>query len=739
MVALILALGLLSPSAVRGHAELVASEPAANASLPTAPDTLGLEFSEAIDPATASVRLLDAQQHEVNGLGELTANAAATHAEIALPELEAGVYTVDYTVVSAVDGHVTAGIFAFLVDPTGTAPAPALAPSSESPSADGLTIAARWLALVGALVLFGVALFWLASCGPHPVPWAMIAGAAFTAFGGLVIYLTLAARSIAGVAAGEHGGHSGAEFPLDFAAPFGWTPFAIAMRVALAGTLLSFLLAAGRAISVDEGLRRGRLLDRRLDRLLLAGVLVAAGAVLLGSSFSAHAASLGGPPFAALDWLHLVSVAAWLGALPGVAALAVVARRARSPVRATIGTALRRHTRVALVAAPAVAITGIANSPLVIGQTRELLASGYGNLVLAKALLFSVAIALGSANHLLLRHGATRRTTALIAAEVSVAAIAVLVAAAMVTLQPAASRVPVLSSTAISAAHLYGTAGPSSVHLAMNLPTPGTQRFQAAITDTETGIPRDDIQKVFLVLEPPSGAELPEERVELDAQPEPGIYGARGAYTPIVGDWLLDVVIRRRGELDESTTFELPVVEPQPAQLAPPPDTGIDVPSPLRALWTVLPDGPLAWVPTLALLTAAAGLAALHRNAPLRLLLIALALVAGVGAGSQATVTIANAPPSDAAIAENPIEAGPESIAAGRRLYLANCTSCHGRDPAPAGRLGAAIARSSDGELAHLIANGMAGTRMPAFAGTLSEKDRWNLINYLHALSPSAR
>jgi mono/diheme cytochrome c family protein len=39
----------------------------------------------------------------------------------------------------------------------------------------------------------------------------------------------------------------------------------------------------------------------------------------------------------------------------------------------------------------------------------------------------------------------------------------------------------------------------------------------------------------------------------------------------------------------------------------------------------------------------------------------------------------------------------------------------------------------TDGELAYLIASGTVATRMPAFSITLSENDRWDLVNYLRA------
>jgi mono/diheme cytochrome c family protein len=42
-----------------------------------------------------------------------------------------------------------------------------------------------------------------------------------------------------------------------------------------------------------------------------------------------------------------------------------------------------------------------------------------------------------------------------------------------------------------------------------------------------------------------------------------------------------------------------------------------------------------------------------------------------------------------------------------------------------------AVVRLSSRELEYRIANGMAGTPMPPFIGTLSEPERWDLVAYL--------
>lgn len=763
-------LWLLLPGPVAAHAELVSSTPAANASLKNAPSELSMTFTEPIDSATASVQLLDQNQTVIEGVGGVEAPGDGTIATVSLPVLDPGVYTVSYRVTSATDGHVTSGIFAFQIDPTGTVPAPTGTASSSSSSSDPATVAARWVALVAALLLFGTALFWLASARPAMgstgmadlggrAVWAVLGGLGALTVAALAIYLTLAAQPFTGEAAAAAGGHAAHElaassgFPLDFAAPFGSTPFAWAMRLALASGSLAFLVTTGRFFFADAAARHGQPPRPWAVPLLLA-IAAAAALSLAGSSLAGHASSLGGPLFALFDWLHLLAVGAWLGTIPGLMLLARLARGEHR--RETVIDALRRHSRVALVAAPVVALTGLANSPIVLGDSRDLVASGYGDLLIAKALLFSVAVAIGSANFFLVKRGVVRRTLQLVLGEVLIGALAVVVAATMVTIQPAASRVAVLSTSAIGTIHLYGAAGPVSVHAAISLPSPGEQQYQLSVADAASGAYLTDVQKVFMLFTPPADSNLPAERIELKALPPPGLWSVDGAYTPIVGDWTLGVIVRREGQRDVSTSFALPVQQPLPPQRVPPPDDGIQVPAPVAALWLVLPSGTPGWLLLIGLLLIVAALAVLDRRrqragrprrswtTPLRLAAIVLLLVAALGVGSRAVVEAANAAPG--ILATNPIAADLESSTRGSSLYLANCANCHGADgngngptaadllPAP-GALSPIIRSSSDGELAHVITTGVSGTAMPAFATSLSENDRWDLVNYLRALS----
>lgn len=117
---------------------------------------------------------------------------------------------------------------------------------------------------------------------------------------------------------------------------------------------------------------------------------------------------------------------------------------------------------------------------------------------------------------------------------------------------------------------------------------------------------------------------------------------------------------------------------------------------------------------------------------------------------------------SSAAIALPPlaIEAYPEtylkptvpfdaiSISNGAQLFASQCISCHGpqgkgtqpvadpeaRDPTDL-LTQQHTAKYTVGNVFHQLTHGIPGTAMPGFSATLSEDDRWDLINFLHALS----
>lgn len=758
----------IAPATVLGHSELRSADPPPNATLVAPPERFRLDFSEPVDPDT----LLFAVRHR--GSAEPVALAAPVieddgrRVSLAAPRLEPGVYEVEYRAVSVTDGHVIAGKYAFQIDPAGTAPPLTEAPVSGSINAGLPTVLARWVALAAALALFGTAVFWLVSGRPalrelgvetHRLGvWRLLTAAAFLAFGGLGVFLGFAAAGLStgsGEAPHEH-------FALDFAGPFGWTPFAIAMRVVEITTFTALLIASAW-FTAREDFRRNAakpateaVTGRRwtTEDLALGGILALGALALSGFSFGGHAASLGGTVSAVVDWLHLLAVGVWLGTLPALLLYLLVyarggARGGRAPLAVA---ALRRHSRLALVAGPAVALTGVANSSLVLGSTRDLVSTDYGNLLAAKLVLFSAAIALGAANFFLLRAGRPARVTRLVGAEAAIGLAAILVAAGLVTLVPPGGSTR-QTTAATQPAHLVARADAALLHAVV---TPGDQRTHVvdlAVLEPASGAYLTEIEGVSLLVRSTASrdpATLPVEATESPRQP--GLFRATVAAPAASGEWLLDVSVERAGRRPASATFEIPPAEgssARPAGQATSQPPGLLLAIASRAL-------PVGWGIAIAAASGGLILACLvlaHRVPSTaigwRRMLSAIrtaAVGSGVAAcllvGAQVFVGAANAAPAEAAALANPVEADAGSVARGRQSYLANCAACHGTDGAgdgplagelvrPPGSLASAIGGRSDGELHHTITNGLAGIEMPAFDTVLNDLERWDLVNYL--------
>ena len=88
------------------------------------------------------------------------------------------------------------------------------------------------------------------------------------------------------------------------------------------------------------------------------------------------------------------------------------------------------------------------------------------------------------------------------------------------------------------------------------------------------------------------------------------------------------------------------------------------------------------------------------------------------------------------------------SVANGATLFAANCVPCHGPQAKGNGVLAKTFAippvdlltephtaKHTAGDFFHWLTHGIPGTGMPAFVDKLSEEDRWDIVNFLHATS----
>jgi cbb3-type cytochrome c oxidase subunit III len=94
-------------------------------------------------------------------------------------------------------------------------------------------------------------------------------------------------------------------------------------------------------------------------------------------------------------------------------------------------------------------------------------------------------------------------------------------------------------------------------------------------------------------------------------------------------------------------------------------------------------------------------------------------------------------------VAAAPLDMSPEVIAVGEQLYHIACSSCHGAQGygtalAPALNNQVFLAETPDAAIQQIIAQGVTGTKMPAWGGRLAEADINALVAYLRSLETNA-
>jgi len=108
---LFLLMGIVTASA---HAQLVRAEPAAGGNLGKAPSEVTLHFSERLEGALSSVVVRDAAGKQVDKGNGTVDKKDRKVIRVSLPDLEPGVYKVEWRAVST-DTHKVTGDFTFKI------------------------------------------------------------------------------------------------------------------------------------------------------------------------------------------------------------------------------------------------------------------------------------------------------------------------------------------------------------------------------------------------------------------------------------------------------------------------------------------------------------------------------------------------------------------------------------------------------------------------------------------------
>jgi len=389
-IGLLLLLAVVAPGRATAHAVLLRSIPPTGQTLQRAPDQVQLLFSEPIDPAFSSVRVLDSSKQPVDrGDGGVDPNDDHQLSASLKPGLANGIYMVAWRSLSTIDVHPDEGQYALYIGvpvPTG-----ASATTASQITATPETTLGRWWFYLAASLFGGVLATWklVLSGALKDDVRATVRRRAYQliVLGGVLLVLGTLFMAVAQAAAA-------AGVPLNEAI----------------GRPLSDLLLRGRFASIwwpRLGLEVVSLLlvaIGGLEGMAAESALATLPAVLLTSSLTSHGAALPSGPAAgiAVDWLHIVGATAWVGGLISLAVLLpVIYRTVRSGTEsdsAAIPRLIRRFGRFALAASAIVVLSGVVQAGIEVGSWTGLLDTAYGELVLIKVGLLAAMLGLAVFN-----------------------------------------------------------------------------------------------------------------------------------------------------------------------------------------------------------------------------------------------------------------------------------------------------------------------------------------------------
>jgi copper transport protein len=742
------------PATAWAHANLDRADPAPGSQLDQSPTQLQLTFSEAVDGSFSRVQLLNTKGDAVDRGDSHVAPGDPQSLIVSVPDqLPNGVYTVAWRTLSAVDGHTVNGAFPLIIGPMPAEGLPVTAGATSSQAEFNIgTAVGRWWFSLAASAVFGILVSWqlilrplFGRSNPAALPLAAARARQITLISAIVLLVGTLFTAIAQAA-------NAADVPL-------WGVF---------GQPLVDLLSRGRFAALWWA--RLALVVIALAMLAWRGVrrwpgqvaLAATGLALVTSSLNSHGAALlsGAYLGVAVDWLHFVAVATWIGGLLSLALVMPTAIQASQSMGDRIlARAVGRFSNLALIAVLFIIATGTFQAWLEVGSWEGLIQTAYGLSVTAKIGLLALMLLFAAFNLLITRPGlaraaasnasaaassVARRFSLSVRTEIALGMVVLGVAAILTGISPARDQLARENSGDIS--------GPVDKQVNTN-----GLNARIQITPNALGINRVAVQ---LPGTDPSQVErvqltLTYLEQELGSQPivlsesstAPDTWETTTPALSQAGTWQAEMLVRRTGQDDARTALRFIVAGPGGAQQASGAVTGAYplLPSPMIALSYLLIAAGVG-VAGLALVRTWRGprrKRALQRQAAL----VAAGVIVLACGGYVYAAENRNGVPLDVVNIRDPIPPDDRSLAIGKDVYTTYCETCHGefgRGDGPAGlrlvprpadlRVHMAPGVHTDGELYYWVSYGFPGSAMPAWKQNgLTDEQIWSVINYARA------
>ena len=510
-------------SAASAHAVLIDTEPKSGAILNESPTRITLTFNEEVGTSFSSIRVLDFAGEELasSRAQRIEPDVVGTNS----PDLGDGTYIVIWRVVSQ-DGHPVEGSFTFQVGATSQDVTSVVAKFvEEEHGLSRLFSVIRWVLLAGIIVLIGA--LWLITRDPSA-------------------RVSLRTRMVA------WGGWSFA-FLATVQTLFAYGPHASGLKIYEATDLALLRETLGTAfgqwqlvrvallIAVAVLLREMQWRDKRAWRLMAVILLISTVAPV---SASGHAITQGSAVVSLLlDVVHFTAVGLWLG---GLATLAI--DRVTWLVEGR-STTVGRFSRMSVFAVPAIVVTGVAQSLIILGSPSELFEYRYGRLLALKIAFVVAIVLLGAVSRRILQRVGLTRLGPTVAIEAMLGAVIIAITAVLTGVPPSqASTIEPFAETIIRGEVIADvTISPARV---------GTTEVHVLFTSPSGALSQIELVGVRASL---ASQGVPPGEMEL-AKVGPNHWS--GAFTfAFAGDWRLDVVAEPEPGRTVLYRFVVPIAE----------------------------------------------------------------------------------------------------------------------------------------------------------------------------------
>lgn len=741
-----------SAPAVHAHAVPVVSNPAANRVVETSPTAVSIEFNEPVVPALSEIRVLTQAGAPVTTGPLRTVDTDNLTLAVDLPEpLPDGPYLVSWRVLSTVDGHTTSGTFSFGVGETALTAVDVDATVTAQLSV--LSAIARWLMLTGTALLFGLFAFRLFIWNPvvaevelSPAEEALdllqARRSIQIATGGLILIAVSLVLIFIDQAAAYR------LWQLDNFQTWIGTRFGAVWLMRL---LLLALSHFNLSLFID--VRNGRHDLRGWEWGV--GLLLAA-ALALTSSLVSHSAALSEQTTQAvlIDWVHVLSAGLWAGGLVYLALSAWLARTLPTLDRAWLNlSVIINFSAAAAISVGFLAATGIYLAWQHVAGWTALIGTAYGLTLLVKLGIAAIMIGLAAFNLLVIKPRLNNayesdtpapakqtllRFRRVVSAE-AVGALLLLLAAGVLTDLQRGVDAPLLADQP-GETNVSATVEDVQIDLSIEPALVGPNTFDVTLLNAD-GAPlmeATDVSARFTFLGQSLGAD--------EAQAAPlgnGRYRLEGSYISLIGDWQVEISVRRPGEYDTFAPFRMRAGVGGNIR---PLDEGVRPLERFARFMTLAGSGGTGVA--LVIVAVIWGIVATRaaRTEWQLIPILAISLLA-FWVGSRQLITFFDQEYTPAKFATNPVLPDVESIAVGQQLYSENCVPCHGPEghgdgptartlnPPPADFSDGHTSTHPDGDLYYWILEGIEGTQMPAFSEQISREEAWHLVNYVRRLS----